>query len=166
MKNFPNSNIKYSDLGTIKTTKTYFGAKKYTKKFAGIIKKTDYVTSSTFANVDQQADSDFYGLQDYLNIKKGKTLDVIVINKDNIKALVKIAKKGDIIQIAKRGKRCSHTYVVGSVKMDSAKNRKDIYVYAHSDARGAGNDDCLLRMYEDGTFKDYFSMVLIEVKDR
>lgn len=158
----PDADVSYSDLGTVYKTKKYWSAKKYTKSIAGIISKTDFVSTSTWSNVDQLAGSSFYGLQDYMVSEKGKVCKSYSVTKKGIKQLIKEAKPGDIVQVAKKDARFSHSYIVGKIAKDKAKNRTDVYVYAHSDNRDAGDSDCLLRMLENKKLIDYTYIALIK----
>lgn len=159
----PNKDISYSDLGTVYKTKKYWGAKKYTKEIGGIIKKTDFVSTSTWSNVDQLAGSSYYGLQDYMVSEKGKTVNCYSVTEKGIKQLIKEAKKGDIVQVAKQNARFSHSYIVGKVAKDKANNnRTDVYVYAHTGNRDAGDSDCLLRMFYSDKLKDFTYIAIIK----
>lgn len=156
VKAIPSADVSYFDLGTTYKTKTYWCNKTYTKKLAGVFVRTDFVTTTTWNNVDQLAGSSFYGLQDYMMNQLGKTRYSWGISDDSIDKLAEKAKKGDIIQVAKAGSRFSHTYVVGKVK-----NGK-VYVYAHSDNRDASPEDELKEMRKNGVFKNYALIALIK----
>lgn len=148
--------MSYFDLGTTYKTKTYWCNKTYTKKLAGVFVRTDFVTTTTWNNVDQLAGSSYYGLQDYMMNQLGKTRYVWGISKDNIDKLAEKAQKGDIIQLAKTGSRFSHSYVVGKVK-----NGK-VYVYSHTDNRDASSDDELQDMRQHDVFSKYAIIALIK----
>ncbi len=156
VKAIPSADVSYFDLDTTYKTTTYWCNKEYTKKFAGVIKDTGYVTTTTWNNVDQLAGSSFYGLQDYMMSVLGKTRYSWGISKSSIDKLAAKAQKGDIIQIAKAGSRFSHTYVVGKVK-----NGK-VYVYSHTGNRDASSDDELQEMRKQGVFDNYALVALIK----
>ena len=158
----PDSDVSYGDLGTVYKTKEYWSAKKYTKSKLGIIKKTDFVSTSTWSNVDQLAGSSYYGLQDYMVSEKKKTVNCYSVSEKGIKLLIKEAKKGDIVQIAKKNSRFSHSYIVGKVANDKAKNRTDVYVYAHTGNRDAGDSDCLLRMFNNNELDGFTFIALVK----
>lgn len=155
VKAIPSSKVSYFDLGGTKETTEYWCNKKYTKKF-GPASRTDFVTTTTWSCVDQLAGEDFYGLQDYMVNKLGKTRLVWGISDNSFDKLAKEAHEGDIIQIAKAGSRFSHSYVVGKVK-----NGK-VYVYAHTGNRDATDDDELHKMKRDGAFDKYVMIALIQ----
>lgn len=156
VKEIPKKEVSYADLGNVYSTKKYWCNKTYTKKFAGVVKKTDFVTTTTWSNVDQLAGSSFYGLQDYMVTVQGRTRCLWSISKENIKKLAKKAEKGDIIQIAEANSRFTHTYVVGKVK-----NGK-VYVYAHTGNRGATAEDELEEMERNKVFSKYTIIALIK----
>lgn len=156
VKEIPKKEVSYADLGNVYSTKKYWCNKTYTKKFAGVVKKTDFVTTTTWSNVDQLAGSSFYGLQDYMVTVQGRTRYLWSINEDSIKKLAKKAEKGDIIQIAEANSRFTHTYVVGKVK-----NGK-VYVYAHTGNRDASDNDELEKMRKKKVFEKFTIIALIK----
>lgn len=112
--------------------------------------------------MDQLAGSSYYGLQDYMVSEKRKTVNCYSVTKTGIKNLIKEAKKGDIVQVARQDARFCHSYIVGKVAKDKAKDRMDVYVYAHTGNRDAGDSDCLLRMFYAGDLEGCTYIALIK----
>lgn len=164
MNNYPDSLIGYTDLGKVLKTKSCWSAKKYTRTIAGIISKTDFVSTTTWSRVDvEDSKTSYYGLQDYLNNYKNKKVIKYNIDNKGIKKLIADAEVGDVVQIKKKKEeRYSHSYIIGKIKKNK-NGVKDVFVYAHTGSRGAEKDDALLIMKKAGAFDDYDKIVLIDM---
>lgn len=150
-KAVPSKKIKLSHFrNNVYKCTDYWSCRYYKYKVGGVVVAKGYVASSTWTSVDEVATSKFYGFQDFMKIKRKKTVTEYGISSDKaLKTLVSRAKVGDVVQYKETmSGRYTHSLLVGRKSYNKEKKKMDIYFYGNTGNRGAREEDSLYKMRE------------------